>query len=413
VLSDLLAILDPRAVLLTGAVAAFVMAALTALQIKTAAPFGRPLVLQSFAQLIISIALYFGATSIYDFSVEFTLRAFVPATLGYGLAMASILAIFQEKLPVKTIIVCGILILLGYVIWPDGVSSRLWNSAVQLLVSVATIALLLKNKAVDGSKIRLVAVLLCLFFGLGSLPKILFILENQAELGTALSAQIMDAKTFRFAALVTAGMPVLMYACILGTIQAQIAAKLRLSVHHDMLTGAHSRRFLFEKGNELLQAVASKKRGAAEGSGGATVLMIDVDHFKQFNDTWGHLVGDRVLRHCVELMQQVVRDTDAIVCRYGGEEFCVLVPEMPLENARAMSERIRLAVAEQPYMHLDLPLPITVSIGVAQQPDQATLAALIHTADERLYMAKRAGRNRVIDASADAPMPMQPLQPLP
>jgi two-component system, cell cycle response regulator len=178
-----------------------------------------------------------------------------------------------------------------------------------------------------------------------------------------------------------------------------------------MLTGAHSRRFLFEKGDELLQSLASKKRSPAEGSGRASVLMIDVDHFKQFNDTWGHLVGDRVLRHCVDLMQRVVRDTDAIVCRYGGEEFCVLVPEMPLANARTMSERIRVAIAEQPYMHQDLPLPITVSIGVAQQPDQATLAALIHTADERLYMAKRAGRNRVIDAS-EGPMPVQSLQPL-
>jgi diguanylate cyclase (GGDEF)-like protein len=409
VLSNLLAILDPRAVLLTGAVAAFVMAALTALQIKTVDPYGRPLVLQSFAQLISGVALFFASISIYDFSAEFTLRVFLPATLGYGLAMASIVVMFQPKFPLKTMLIGAMLSLLGFLIWPDGIASRLWNSVVQLTVSIATAALILKNKGTGQSKAHWVAVLLCLLFGLGALPKLLFILLHQGEFGVTNGANILDAKAFRFAALVTAGMPVLMYACILGTIQAQIAAMLRKSVHHDMLTGAHSRRFLFEKGNELLQSLAHKKRSSGEAAGNATLLMIDVDHFKQFNDTWGHLVGDRVLRHCVDLMQQVVRETDAIVCRYGGEEFCVLVPEMPLANARAMSERIRLAIAERPYMHDDLPLPITVSIGVAQQPDQATLAALIHTADERLYIAKRAGRNRVIDQSAIGPMPLQPL----
>jgi diguanylate cyclase (GGDEF)-like protein len=411
VLSNLLAILDPRAVFLTGAVAAFVMAALTAFQIKTVDPYGRPLILQTFAQLISGIALFFGAISIYDFSAMFTLRVFLPATLGYGLAMASMLAMFQRDLPVKTMIVCGLMILLGYGLWPEGISSRLWNSAVQVSISLLTAALLFKSRASTDSKLPLVAVVLCLCFGLAGIPKIIMIFEHQATLGVANNALLLESNAFRFAALAMAGMPVLMYACILGTIHAQIAAKLRKSIHHDMLTGAHSRRFLFEKGNELLEALASKKRNSAQGSGKASVLMIDVDHFKQFNDTWGHLVGDRVLRHCVELMKKVVRDTDAIVCRYGGEEFCVLVPEMPLADARAMSERIRRTIAEQPYMHQDLPLPITVSIGVAQQPDQATLAALIHTADERLYMAKRAGRNRVIATATEEPiLPLQPLR---
>jgi diguanylate cyclase (GGDEF)-like protein len=211
----------------------------------------------------------------------------------------------------------------------------------------------------------------------------------------------MHSPSYRVGALVLSALPVLLYVCLVGTIQSRIAAMLRQSTHHDALTGAHSRRFLFEKGEEVFKSFAGKGALNADMPSGATILMIDIDHFKKFNDTWGHLVGDRVLRHCVDLMQQEVRTTDAIVCRYGGEEFCVLVPEMPLADARSMSERIRRKIAEQPYEHEGQLLPITVSIGVAQQPDQTTLAALIHVADERLYSAKRAGRNRVVDSHTD------------
>jgi diguanylate cyclase (GGDEF)-like protein len=388
VFSNLLAILDPRAVFLTGSIGAFAMAALAMMQVRTVNPYGKPLALQALAQFVTGIALFFSAVCTYSFNNEFTLLVYVPAALGYGIAMASILLMYLPNLSWKLMLGGGALVLLGYVIWPAGVS--IW--------------VLIKSRDDLAPKARISAIALFLFFGLGVIPRVFYNLNPPVALTNP--AALLDSPAFRLGVLVLAAMPVLLYACVLGTIQARIAAKLRQSVHHDMLTGAHSRRYLFEKGDALMQSLAQKKRLASGQHSGASVLMIDVDHFKKFNDTWGHLVGDRVLRHCVELMQQVVRDTDAIVCRYGGEEFCVLAPEMPLEHARVMSERIRSVIANNPYVHEDQPLPITVSIGVAQQPDQVTLAALIHTADERLYQAKRAGRNRVVDNTPGQSLPM-------
>jgi diguanylate cyclase (GGDEF)-like protein len=397
VLSNLLAILDPRAVFLTGSFAAFVMAALVIVQVRTVQPYGKPLVLQAFAQIIIGIALYFSAVSIYDFSSAFTLRVFAPAAVGYGLAMASLLSMYQPNIPLRIVAGGVALILLGYIIWPSGFSARIWNNAVQLALSIATVLLLIRARDELAPKARITAISLCIFFGLGVIPRLLYIITPGPDLN--MPGGLLASPSFRFGVLILAAMPVLMYACVVGTIQARIAAKLRQSVHHDMLTGAHSRRFLFEKGDEILHSQVMRRHTPENSRSGATLLMIDVDYFKKFNDTWGHLVGDRVLRHCVDLIQQVVRKTDAIVCRYGGEEFCVLVPEMTLEHARALSERIRLRIADQPFEHQGELLSITVSIGVAQQPEQSTLAALIHVADERLYMAKRSGRNRVVDST--------------
>jgi diguanylate cyclase (GGDEF)-like protein len=410
VFSNLLAILDPRAVFLTGSIGAFAMAALAIMQVRTVQPYGRPLTLQAIAQFVTGIALYFSATSNYSFNSDFTLRVFIPAALGYGIAMASILLLYLPNLPFKSILGGAALVLMGYVIWPVGVSALLWNNVVQIIASLTIVSLLIKSRDALAPKARISAIVLFIFFALSVIPRVFFNLNPPVSLATP--AALLDSVPFRLGVLVLAAMPFLLYACVLGTIQARIAARLRQSVHHDMLTGAHSRRYLFEKGDEIMQASALKRRLPNSQDGGATVLMIDVDHFKKFNDTWGHLVGDRVLRHCVELMQQVVRETDAIVCRYGGEEFCVLVPGMPLDHARAMSERIRSIIADNPYLHDDQPLPITVSIGVAQQPDQATLAALIHTADERLYQAKRAGRNRVVDNTPGQSLPMSARQAL-
>lgn len=397
-LSDLFAILDPRAVMLTGALGAFVMALLLWAQVKTVQPFGKSLAILSLAEISIGVALLFSAITIHDFSAGFTLRVFLPATIGYALAVASILLLYRPGFPMAAIAGAAIIVLSGYLILPEGVPARFWNNTVQFLLSVFIAGVLLKTKDPYAPTARLVTLGACIFFGLGVLPRLYFAVSSGNA--TLVHEDLLNSTGYRGGALVLSAMPVLMYACLVGTIQSRIAAMLRQSAHRDALTGAHSRRFLFEKGEAVFRSFASQAAPSANATSGATILMIDIDHFKQFNDTWGHLVGDRVLRHCVNLMQQEVRDTDAIVCRYGGEEFCVLVPEMPLVQARSMADRIRRKIADNPYEHEGRLLPITVSIGVAQQPDQSTLAALIHVADERLFEAKRAGRNRVVDSQS-------------
>jgi diguanylate cyclase (GGDEF)-like protein len=138
-----------------------------------------------------------------------------------------------------------------------------------------------------------------------------------------------------------------------------------------------------------------------------SVAMLDVDHFKAFNDTFGHPAGDGVLRRLAGLLQHTVRGAD-VVARYGGEEFAVILPETDAAGAVALAERCRRAVAADSWDKR----PITVSVGVSTlTPATADAAALVKDADDALYHSKHTGRNRVSHGSAAVTPP--PLRALP
>jgi len=131
------------------------------------------------------------------------------------------------------------------------------------------------------------------------------------------------------------------------------------------------------------------------------VIMLDIDGFKEFNDTYGHPRGDRVLQAVSAIIRENLRDID-VAARYGGEEFVVVLPETDAEGARAVGERIRAGVAACAFVGGEGLPPVhkTVSVGVAVYPDDAvTQARLIETVDRAMYEAKRAGKNRVVLAS--------------
>ena len=126
--------------------------------------------------------------------------------------------------------------------------------------------------------------------------------------------------------------------------------------------------------------------------------MIDIDHFKDFNDTYGHATGDRVLQTVAQTMQDALRTTD-ICARHGGEEFVMLLPNTPGDNAFFVAERVRRTLGGTRYTGLGLPteVNITISVGVATCPRDATaLDELLELADKALYRAKAAGRDMVV-----------------
>lgn len=128
-----------------------------------------------------------------------------------------------------------------------------------------------------------------------------------------------------------------------------------------------------------------------------SLLLLDIDHFKRVNDTYGHLAGDAVLKGLSELLGHQARAIDR-VCRYGGEEITVILPETGLEAATDVAERLRAAVEAQPFdVNAEAALRITVSVGVASWPAQADSAqTLVAAADAAMYAAKQGGRNRVV-----------------
>lgn len=160
----------------------------------------------------------------------------------------------------------------------------------------------------------------------------------------------------------------------------------------DGLTGLYNYRYFWEM---LSQQVGQSRRYGWPLS----LLFLDIDNFKTVNDTLGHPQGDLVLKGLAAYLKKEVREAD-ILCRYGGEEFVVLLPQTPVEQARTMAERLRKGIACTPMGPADRPVSITVSIGVAGLKPGMDGAALVKAADEALYGAKRTGKNRVTSSDA-------------
>ncbi len=164
--------------------------------------------------------------------------------------------------------------------------------------------------------------------------------------------------------------------------------KLRTQSLRDPLTGLYNRRYM----EDALERYVS----LAERSGAATtVLMMDLDNFKRLNDEFGHAMGDAVLRDVAAQLIGGLRPSD-VVCRYGGEELMIILPDCNMEDARIKAEALRLRVQGLTEIH---ETPISVSIGIASIPETSTsVVDLVAMADAALYEAKRGGKNCVINA---------------
>ncbi|MBS0294713.1 MAG: PleD family two-component system response regulator [Proteobacteria bacterium] len=162
----------------------------------------------------------------------------------------------------------------------------------------------------------------------------------------------------------------------------------------DALTGLHNRRYMTTQ----LKALGAR---AIHGGEPVSVLLVDIDHFKSVNDGYGHDVGDEVLKEFAVRLATNVRAID-LPCRYGGEEFAVVMPDTRLEDAQRIAERIRLHVSGSPFrLASGEALPVTISIGVATSLGEGdTPDSLLKRADEGLYEAKSSGRNRVVARAA-------------
>jgi diguanylate cyclase (GGDEF)-like protein len=175
--------------------------------------------------------------------------------------------------------------------------------------------------------------------------------------------------------------------------------KLRRQAVRDPLTGLHNRRFI----DEWIEAEVARTDRTGRALG---VIMIDIDHFKQINDLHGHVAGDLILEAAGQIFKQSMRSGD-MPCRYGGEEFLILLPEIEANTLYERAEALRGAISDLRVQHGNSTLPsITLSAGIALYPEHgATATEVIQAADTALYAAKHAGRNRTNVATYPIPKP--------
>ena len=177
----------------------------------------------------------------------------------------------------------------------------------------------------------------------------------------------------------------------LSLVNLRLRETLKQDSIRDALTGMYNRRY-------MEGSLERETRRADRQKKPVGVIMLDVDHFKLFNDTHGHEAGDIVLRELGLFLRRNTRGED-IACRYGGEEFLLIMPDANLENARRRAETLREEIQQHPIYYQQKPLQVTVSIGVASLPEHGhTVKDVLKVADAALYQAKTEGRNRVIIA---------------
>ena len=199
------------------------------------------------------------------------------------------------------------------------------------------------------------------------------------------SVQIVDQSS-QFSAVAEGATQVLQRHAAKNKLQALLRSLTNITVT-DPLTGLHSRQYLSA---DLTKRLALSQRNSRTFS----IALLDIDHFKRINDTFGHLVGDRVLRRLAASLQEAMRESD-LVARYGGEEFVIVMPDTAIDAAEIAAERVRAHVEALELEELGGDR-LTVSLGITEwivtDPDVATL---IDRADKAMYSAKNAGRNKV------------------
>ncbi|MCQ4296940.1 sensor domain-containing diguanylate cyclase [Pseudomonas stutzeri] len=179
---------------------------------------------------------------------------------------------------------------------------------------------------------------------------------------------------------------------LVGLISRRYLQRIETMATHDALTGLLNRHgFALVAGQAILETRRQQ--------GSLCAVILDLDHFKQFNDRHGHLAGDFVLRHFAQLLSRQIRQSD-LVSRWGGEEFVVLFKDTDFATAASLAERVRAATEAELFNYDGTRLEVTVSIGAARLAPKGTLEQMLREADEALYRAKNSGRNRVCLAAA-------------
>ncbi len=204
--------------------------------------------------------------------------------------------------------------------------------------------------------------------------------------GTYVNDELVDEVVLRDGDQIKVGRTIFKF-IVSGNMEAQYHEEIYRLMTVDGLTELHNKRYF----NEAIEREASRSQRYSRTF---SLVLFDIDHFKHINDTYGHLAGDAVLRQLGALIKNRVRRDD-VPARTGGEEFAVILPEVGTEGAIQLAEKLRTAVESSTFKFEGTQIPVTISVGVAEwTPEVVDPQELVKATDEKLYEAKRTGRNR-------------------
>ena len=350
-----------------------------------------------------------------DSQQQLRMRRFMMSVAMYVLAsVPQLVSLYHDIFPVWVtlawVIVAVLTNLAFYLLLRSGLNLRLRDPSLTMAQMIAAIIMVIATQVFAGEArgAYLVVLLIITMFGcfkLNTRELLLLSLGTIAAYALTLPLiQRLEGEHFNFPAemvLWCSFSVFLPFISVLGGNISDLRKKLTASnaqlqvllrqvtelATHDELTGVYNRRY-------LLEMLGHEKNRTDRGGAGFCVCILDLDHFKRINDTYGHPVGDEVLKSFAAVVQPLLRSTD-FFARYGGEAFLLFLPQTSLEMAEHCIVRIQEALARERYSGLPEGTQLTASIGVAQYYLRESIADLIERADKALYRAKQNGRNRM------------------
>ena len=254
-----------------------------------------------------------------------------------------------------------------------------WHAGFQYYLFGA-IPFSLFNNRFDDKAIILVSIGLCIIF------VTLDVITHDAPQTLALSAGLI--RIFNYINIVISFTAVGLISYYFRLASISLEQELEKLANTDSLTGLYNRRRM----QEILEI--QKSLSSRSGSN-FTLIFVDIDHFKKFNDTYGHCCGDFILCEVASFMRKHLRQEDALA-RWGGEEFLIMLPNTDIKGARTMAEKIRKAITEERFHLAGQDFSVTMTFGLTQHEDNASIDDSLKRADDALYKGKEAGRNLVM-----------------
>ena len=390
---------DIRSVFLVAALTSIVCAIMLWSMRDVHKPSRTGMLMSAFGEFFLGLTMLLIALrgAIPDFlSIPVANAANVAGSLIFYAAVRQIVGRNTYLLPISLIAVVIVAIQLY---WGTAIEHHdhriLMTAVVQGGIGLALVPLLVSRLGTDTRVPLLWGIVFCLIFaGLQSF-RIVETLTSGVEIKQ--SGMVGGSLLFEVMAAIAAITPMVFAMVLIGVVNGRISAEYVKLANIDSLTGLFSRRNFFESAQRELITVS---RGRRKSDRESVLMMLDLDHFKLINDSLGHVAGDKVLSQFGQMLQEST-PPDAIIGRYGGEEFCLLLPLSTAEEARSVAANICAATRALRIDEANESSALSVSIGIASTlVDGKRMNDLIAAADRRVYIAKAAGRDQYIDAQS-------------